>query len=304
MSKPALIIMAAGLGSRYGGLKQIDPVDDQGCAIIDYSIYDARRAGFEQIILVIKPELEQDFRDTILKRVDGAAQIQFAYQTMDKIPDGIAIPEGRTKPWGTAHAVLCAKELVNGAFAVINADDFYGRNAYQQIFDFLNASKDDRAHAMVGYRLSNTLTEFGYVSRGVCQVDAESRLTRIIERVRIERHEGAIAYTEDGGQSYTNLAPDTLVSMNLWGFGASMMNEIEQHFKPFLLENLPENPLKTEYFLPYVPDLLIREGVATVTVLPTEDRWYGVTYHEDMPYVRASIAGLREQGIYPARLWG
>ncbi len=303
MNKPCLIIMAAGLGSRYGGLKQIDPVDTDGCAIIDYSIFDAVRAGFEQIILVIKREIEQDFIDTVVKRTQGRVKLQFSYQDLLNVPEGVSIPEGRVKPWGTAHAVLSAKNLVDGPFAAINADDFYGRHAYQQIFDFLNGRKDPSQHAMVGFRLKNTLTDFGYVSRGVCQTDAEGYLTSIIERVRIEKYDGGIGFTEDNGQTYTNLAPDTLVSMNMWGFGSSMMGEIERRFKQYLLENIPKNPLKCEYFLPYVPDCLIREGAGSVSVLPTEDHWYGVTYSEDMPFVRERIARLKSEGHYPEHLW-
>ena len=301
--KPALIILAAGLGSRYGGMKQIDPVDRDGCAIIDYSIYDAHRAGFEQIILVIKKEHQQDFEQTVIARTNGKVDIQFAYQSLDMLPEGIEIPEGRTKPWGTAHAALCAKDLVNGPFTAINADDFYGASAFKQIHDFLIAGHGDDAHAMVGFRARNTMTENGSVSRGVCKTDADGDLTEIIERTRIEYHNGDIAYTEDGGKTYTAISPDTLVSMNMWGFGASMMNELERRFAPFLKENLPKNPLKLEYFLPYVPDCLIKEHKGTVKVLPNEDKWYGVTYADDMPMVREAIVALKDKGAYPEHLW-
>ncbi len=301
--KPCLIIMAAGLGSRYGGMKQIDPVDQDGCAIIDYSIYDARRAGFEQIILVIKKENEADFRDTVVKRAGASAHIQFAYQDLSKVPEGIQIPAGRTKPWGTAHAVLCANDLVSGPFAAINADDFYGRRAYEQVHRFLCAGHGDNAHAMVGFRIKNTITDNGSVSRGVCQTDRSGHLTEIIERTRIEKRDCGIAFTEDG-KSWTPLDPDTLVSMNMWGFGSAMMGEIERRFGPYLKENLSGNPQKLEYFLPYVPDRLIKEGVGSVAVLPTEDKWHGVTYADDMPAVREAIAALKQTGQYPERLWG
>lgn len=303
MNKPCLIIMAAGLGSRYGGLKQIDPVDAHGCAIIDYSIFDATRAGFEQVILVIKPELEQDFDETVVKRLAGRVKIQYAYQSLNDVPAGIAVPEERSKPWGTAHAVLSARKLVNGPFAAINADDFYGRHAYAQIFDFLSRQTADTAHAMIGYRLKNTITEHGYVSRGVCQVDANGHLTEITERLRIEKTGNGIGYTEDSGNTHVVLPPDTLVSMNMWGFGASMMVELENRFKQYLLTHLKTNPLKCEYFLPYVPDCLIKEHLATVSVLPNEDKWYGVTYAEDMPIVKAAIQQMRQEGIYPQNLW-
>ena len=302
--KPCLIIMAAGLGSRYGGMKQIDPVDGDRCAIIDYSIYDARRAGFEQIILVIKAEHEQDFNDTIVKRVGTNADIRFVYQDITNLPIGIAMPEGRVRPWGTAHAVLSAKDRVEGPFAVINADDFYGRQAFAQIYQFLTDGHATNAHAMVGFRLRNTLTDNGFVSRGCCRMDEEGLLTEIIERTHIEKRADGIAYTEDDGANWTELAPDTLVSMNIWGFGADMMDEIDNRFGPYLRANLVDNPLKLEYFLPYVPDCLIQEKVATVTVLPTEDKWYGVTHPEDMPTVRQAIADMKLEGRYPAHLWG
>ena len=301
--KPCLVIMAAGLGSRYGGMKQIDPVDADGCAIIDYSIFDAHRAGFEKVILVIKREHEEAFRDTVLRRVGGKVCIEFAYQGLEPIASDIAIPEGRQKPWGTAHAVLCAKPHVEGAFAAINADDFYGYSAFRQIHDFLAADHGEAAHAMIGFRIKNTVTENGFVSRGVCRVDGSGFLREIIERTHIAYHDGGIAFTEDAGETWTTLEPDTLVSMSIWGFGASMMGEIERRIAPFFRENLPSNPLKTEFFLPYVPDQLIKESVGSVKVLPNEEKWYGVTYAEDMPAVRRAIADLKASGSYPARLW-
>jgi len=305
MLKPQLVIMAAGLGSRYGGLKQMDPVDPQGQWIIDYSIFDAVRAGFGRIVLIVKPENEPLFRDTLCRRIGNKAEIIFAHQTPDILPEGFSIPEGRVKPWGTAHAVLCAKDKINAPFAVINADDFYGAEAYQVMHRFLTEDHPDYESAMVGYRVENTLTENGSVARGVCALDETGKyLTGVIERTHIEPREGGAAYSEDQGETFTFLPAGTTVSMNFWGFKPVILDEIQGRFAPFLAENLPKNPLKCEYFLPLIPNQLIEEGKGSVQVLPTQAKWHGVTYHEDMPHVRAAIQAMKDQGLYPANLWG
>lgn len=305
MKKPVLIIMAAGMGSRYGGLKQIDPVDEQGHIIMDFSIYDAVKAGFEKVIFIIKKEIEQDFREKIGDRLEQRIQVEYVYQDMENLPEGFAVPEGRVKPWGTAHAVLSCLTAVDGPFAVINADDYYGQQAFQMIYDYLASHRDtDRyQYTMVGYMLENTLTENGHVARGVCETDENGKLTKITERVRIEKHENDPAYTEDDGATWTSLPGDTVVSMNMWGFTESMLPEIRDRFAAFLKENLPKNPLKCEYFLPFVVDELIREDKAEVTVLKSRDRWYGVTYREDKPVVVKAIQDLKDQGLYPQGLW-
>lgn len=305
MKKPVLIIMAAGMGSRYGGLKQIDPVDEQGHIIMDFSIYDAVKAGFEKVIFIIKKENERDFKEKIGDRLERRIQVEYVYQDMKNLPDGFTVPEGRVKPWGTAHAVLSCLPVVDGPFAVINADDYYGQQAFQMIYDYLASHGDtDRyQYTMVGYMLENTLTENGHVARGVCETDENGKLTKITERVRIEKHDNGPAYTEDDGATWTSLPGDTVVSMNMWGFTESMLPEIRDRFAAFLKENLPKNPLKCEYFLPFVVDELIREDMAEVTVLKSRDRWYGVTYREDKPVVVKAIQDLKDKGLYPQGLW-
>ena len=302
MKKTQLVIMAAGLGSRYGGLKQMDPVDPQGQFIIDYSIYDALRAGFDEIICIVKPENEALFRETVGSRVGSKAKLIFAHQRPDVLPEGFSIPEGRVKPWGTAHAVLCAKPLIDSPFCVINADDFYGASAFQTIHDFLIAEHTGREYAMVGYRVENTLTENGYVARGICAVDEKGYLRGVTERTHIAPREGGAAFTEDG-EHFTFVPAGTIVSMNLWGFQPAILSEIENRFAPYLRENLPVNPLKCEYFLPLIPNALIHEGKASVKVLSTHEKWYGVTYHDDMPKLQAAIARMKAEGVYPDELW-
>ncbi len=299
--KPILVIMAAGLGSRYGGLKQIDPVDSQGQVIIDYSIYDALRAGFGKVVCVIKPEMEADFRSVIGRRIAPQVELAYAYQQLETLPDGFSVPQGRVKPWGTAHAVLCAAPLIDTPFAVINADDFYGRTAYEQLAAFLAAPHAASEHVMVGYDIKNTLTENGHVARGVCQVQ-NGLLAEIVEHTHVEAREGGAAFTEDG-EHFTFLPNGTVVSMNFWGFQPSILGEIEARFSAFLSANLPTSPLTCEYFLPLVPNQLIHEGKATVAVLPTKEKWYGVTYRGDMPKVREAITDMKNRGLYPDELW-
>ena len=301
--KPVLVVMAAGMGSRYGGLKQIDPVGSQGEAILDYSIYDAHQAGFETVVIIIKEAIRKDFMETVGKRLEKApVEIRYAYQELDKLPAGITIPEGRTKPWGTSHAVLCAREQIDGApFAVINADDYYGKAAFQVIFDALSASTEPNGYCMVGYELGKTVTENGSVARGVCQTDDKGYLTEVIERTSIETYEGGIRYQENG--EYTDLPADTTVSMNMWGFMPGFLDEIDARFGAFLKDAIPNNPLKCEYFLPLPVSQLIKEGKATVKVLTSPDRWFGVTYSADKPMVVAALKAMTEEGKYPDGLW-
>lgn len=305
MKKPVLVIMAAGMGSRYGGLKQIDPIDPDGHIIIDFSMYDAKRAGFEKVVFIIKKENEQDFKQVVGDRMGSIMDISYAYQDLSCIPDGFQVPDGRTKPWGTAHAVLSAADQIDGPFAVINADDYYGVQAFQQIYDFLSTHEDDEKmrYTMVGYHLKNTVTENGHVSRGICELNDESYLMSVTERTHIEKRDNGIAYTEDGGKTWTTMPDDTIVSMNMWGFTESILGEIKNGFSEFLEKGLKENPMKCEYFLPSVVSRLLAEDKATVEVLSTKDKWYGVTYREDKPVIEQAIREMKEQGIYPNKLW-
>lgn len=303
-AKPTLVIMAAGMGSRFGGNKQIAPVDDAGHIIIDFSIFDAVRAGFGKVVCVIKPEMEADFRRAIGDAIARHVEVEYAYQTIDaKLPADFAIPEGRQKPWGTGHAVLCALEQVEGPFAVINADDFYGRDAFRAAADFLLADGDENEHAMVGYNIENTLTENGTVSRGVCQGDADGFLTDITERTAIEPREGGAAYTEDGGATWTFIPAGTPVSMNLWAFRRGVVEAFGRMFADFLKNDVPKNPVKAEFYLPNVPKALIAEDRARVRLLNTSERWYGMTYREDAEKVRAAVRAMKEDGVYPEKLW-
>ena len=304
--KPVLVVMAAGMGSRYGGLKQIDPVGSQGEAILDYSIYDAHQAGFETVVIIIKEAIKKDFMDTVGARLQKApVEIRYAYQELDKLPEGYTVPAERTKPWGTSHAVLCATEAIDGApFAVINADDYYGKEAFKVIFDQLSSTEDPYGYCMVGYELGKTVTENGSVARGICEINAEGFLDVVTERTRIEQYEGGIHFTEDGGESWTEVAPETIVSMNMWGFMPSFLQEIKDRFSAYLDEYLPKNPLKCEYFLPLPISQLISEKKATVKVLSSSDRWYGVTYAADKPVVVAALKEMTAEGKYPDGLWG
>lgn len=305
MKKPVLVIMAAGMGSRYGGLKQIDPVDNEGHIIMDFSIFDAKRAGFEKVVFIIKRENEKDFREAIGSRLEKHMQVSYVYQDINNIPEGFTVPEGRTKPWGTAHAVFSAIDEVDGPFAVINADDYYGSHAFQVIYDYLTTHEDDDKYryTMVGYRLKNTVTDNGYVSRGICELNENKELVSVTERTRIEKKEDGIAYSEDGGNSWTYVDGDVLVSMNMWGFTGSILKEIRSGLPEFLKNGLNENPMKCEYYLPAVVSGLLAEDKASVKVLESEDKWYGVTYKEDKPVVVAAIQRFKDNGLYPRKLW-
>lgn len=301
MKKPVLVIMAAGMGSRYGGLKQIDPIDEQGHIIMDFSIYDAMAAGFEKVVFIIKKANEAAFKESIGERISQKIQVEYVYQELEKLPEGFTVPEGRQKPFGTGHAILCCKEVLDEPFAVINADDYYGKHAYRAIYDYLVSHEDDQLYryTMVGYALKNTLTENGHVARGICQTDAEGFLTGIDERTHIEKRGAGAAFTEDEGKTWTELSMDSTVSMNMWGFSQSILKELESGFVEFLKNNLPKNPLKAEYFLPFAVDGLFSEGKASVQVLNSQDKWYGVTYKEDKEMVVKAISELKKQGLYP-----
>ncbi len=305
MNKPVLVVMAAGMGSRYGGLKQIDPVGPHGELIIDYSIYDARRAGFETVVFIIKHEIEDAFRKAISDRLSQVMEVRYAFQQLDDLPAGYTVPEGREKPWGTAHAILAARRIIDGPFAVINADDYYGPHAFEVLYNYLSQHPDNERYqyAMVSYPLRNTVTEHGSVARGVCQVDEQDHLLSVTERTRIEKDGDHARYTEDGGETWHPLDGSTPVSMNLWGFNHSFLKELEDRLPAFLDKALVENPLKGEYFLPSVVSALIDEDRAQVQMLRSQDRWYGVTYKEDHPQVVAALAQMTAEGQYPAYLW-
>ena len=298
--KPILLIMAAGMGSRYGGLKQMDPVGPDGEFILDYSLYDARRAGFERAILVIKQENEKDFRKLLCDRVHFP--IEFAYQSISDLPDGYAIPPQRIKPWGTGHAVLSARALIDAPFCVINADDYYGAQAFTLAYQHLTHMTDDADFSMVGYMLRNTLSETGFVARGVCDVTPEGMLTDINERTHIISTVDGPLMSEDL-RNYTRLSPDTVVSMNMWSFPRAMIDRLQEAFPAFLDKALRENPERAEFFLPFVVDELLQAGKARVTVATTQDRWYGVTYREDRALVVDALRQMTKEGLYANPLW-
>lgn len=300
MQEPTLVILAAGMGSRFGGLKQITPVDGHGHVIIDFSLYDAYRAGFRKVAFIIKHEIEDDFKEFIGRRMEKYFDVKYIYQQLDRLPAGYGVPEGRVKPWGTGHAVLCAASAVDGPFAVINSDDFYGRSAYTALYDYLVSDKPENEHAMVAYMLKNTVTENGYVARGICRVE-DGYLTDVVERTHIEKCGADAAYTEDG-ESFVMLPGSTQVSMNCWAFSHSMMDELTKRFPAWLDENLPVNPMKCEYFLPFVANALIKAGEGRVKVLNCHETWYGVTYKEDLGKFEEAMAGMRRKGIYPESL--
>ena len=307
MNKPVLVVMAAGMGSRYGGLKQIDPVGNHGQMIIDYAIYDARRAGFETVVFVIKRQIEETFKAAIGDRLSRVMDVKYAYQELDDLPEGYAVPAGRVKPWGTCHAVLAARQVVDGPFAVINSDDYYGPQAFREIYQYLESHPDQPGcyeFAMVGYHLGNTVTEHGHVARGVCAETGGHYLKEVVEHTHIEKDGGDARCTEDGGETWTHLSGDTIVSMNLWGFTRSFLTEAQARFPAFLDKTLAENPEKGEYFLPSVVTQLLEEGKARVKVLRSADKWYGVTYREDKPVVVAAVKAMTEAGLYPDDLWG
>ena len=306
MEKPVLVVLAAGMGSRYGGLKQMDSVGSCGQCLIDYSIYDARRAGFEKVIFVITRELEADFRTLVGSRISRGMEVRYAFQEMEDMVGDVPIPPSRTKPWGTTHAVLAARELIDGPFAVINADDYYGPGAFGMIYDYLTAHPDrpDRfQYAMAGYLLGNTVTDNGSVARGVCQVGEDGFLTEVVERTALFKDGDGARYSPDGGETWVHLPGSTLVSMNFWGFQRSFLDEAWERFPYFLDRILAENPEKGEFFIPLMTDDLIRRDRARIRVLSSTDKWFGVTYREDKPSVVAALREKTEQGLYPENLW-
>ena len=308
MKKPVLVVMAAGMGSRYGGLKQIDPVGSHGEAILDYSLYDAHEAGFETAVIIIKKAIEKDFMETVGARLKNCPmEIRYAFQELEKVPAGYEIPAERVKPWGTSHAVLCAAQAIDGApFAVINADDYYGKSAYREIYNYLSKACDGAKYdfCMVGYRLGNTVTDNGSVARGICATDDQGYLTEVVERTKIEKYDGGIHFTEDDGATWTDVAADVNVSMNMWGFTPVFLEEISARFPKFLEVNVPKNPAKAEFFLPMTVGELLAENKASVKVLESADKWYGVTYAADKPMVVAALKAMADEGKYPDGLWG
>ncbi len=305
MTKPVLVVMAAGMGSRYGGPKQMDPVGPNGQLIIDYSIYDAHRAGFDKVIFIIKREIEADFKQAIGDRLSGVLDVRYAYQELGDLPAGYSVPAGRVKPWGTTHAVLAARELIDGPFAVLNSDDYYGPQAFRDIYGFLSGCDAHTAneYAMIGYRLGNTVTENGSVARGICQEDGEHYLTAVVERTHIDKDGANARYSEDGGRTWTALSGGCLVSMNFWGFTRAFLDEAAARVPAFLDRTLHEDPLKGEFLLPTTVSGLIGEDAARVKVLPSGDRWFGVTYREDKPKLVAALADMTAAGRYPENLW-
>ena len=297
-----LLIMAAGMGSRYGGMKQIDKVDDEGDKIIDFSIYDAVHAGFDKVVFVIKRENLEIFQSEIGDRIRDHIKIEYAFQELQNIPDGYSVPNGRTKPWGTAHAVLSAADVVKGPFAVINADDFYGADAFRQAYDFL-VNTSSGHYAMVAYELRNTLTENGTVSRGICSVMSSQLLEEVVERTKIRRAGADAEYTEDDGATWKHLSGNSATSMNFWCFSSDFMGLIGEHFERFLAEEVPEDPMKKECYLPTVVSSLLSEGKCDVKILRTSEKWHGVTYKEDKPALVSAIKAMKENGVYPRVLW-
>ena len=300
MQEPTLVILAAGMGSRFGGLKQITAVDDHGHAIIDFSLYDAYRAGFRKVVFIIKHEIEEDFKNAVGRRMEKYFDVKYVFQQLDRLPEGYSVPEGRVKPWGTGHAVMCFVGVVDGPFAVINADDFYGPTAYSTLFDFLKEDRAENEHAMVAYELRKTVTENGSVARGICSVE-NGYLTDVVERTHIEKRGDDAAFTEDG-VNFVPVSGSVPVSMNCWGFGKAMLQELNDRFPAWLDENLPVNPLKCEYFLPFVANSIIKEGKGSVRILNCHETWHGITYKEDMGSVVNYLAELRRQGVYPEAL--
>lgn len=284
-----LVVMAAGMGSRFGGLKQLEPIGENGEALLDYSVYDAVKAGFNKVVFVIKHAIEKEFKEIVGSRIEKKVRVEYVFQENDKLPNGFTCPNDRVKPWGTAHAILCCKEVVKEPFAVINADDYYGKSAFVKIAEFLKSGTDD--YCMVGFRLKNTLTENGYVSRGVCETE-NGILKTVTERTKIVD----CKYTEDDGKNWTALNPDSIVSMNLWGFQPDIFSHIESGFVDFLNKNI--NTPKSEYYLPSVVSGLIESGEKQVKVLVAEDKWYGVTYKEDKEDVVAAIKEMTDGGLY------
>jgi NDP-sugar pyrophosphorylase family protein len=298
--KPTLVIMAAGMASRYGSMKQIQQFGPSGETIMDYSIYDAIKAGFKKVVFIIRRDFAEDFKNIFEPKLKGKIETEYVFQEMNKFLDGHSIPEGRTKPWGTAHAILCAKEAVNEPFAVINADDFYGGDAFSKAHDFLKDGCKPDVYAIIGYELAKTLSEHGSVSRGVCEVDGNGNLVGIFERIKIYRDNGTMVY-EDADGSKHEVAEQAKASMNFWCFHPSIFEFIESGFKKFLDENIGN--MKSEYLIPFVADQWVKAGKGVIKVIPTSAQWFGVTYKEDAPVVQRSLNEQVASGAYPNKLW-
>ncbi len=301
MRKPMIVVMAAGMGSRFGGLKQLEPIGKQGEVILDYSIYDAKRAGFETVVFVINHRIEKEFKEKVGDRISKVMNVRYAYQEVDQVPKGIEVPQGRVKPWGTAHCVVVSKEVIDQPFAIINADDFYGKEAFKVMFDYLSSLQEDGSYAMVGYPLKNTVSEFGSVSRGLCQVDGHNQLVDIVEKTEIYKRDNRIEYNENG--QFVSVDPNTYVSMNFWGFHEGFVNRVEKHFEKEIVEVLKKNPEKGEVYLPSVVKEQIKNHEASVTVLKCDSQWYGITYQEDKSFVVESLNKLIKNGDYENPLW-
>lgn len=302
MKEPVLVILAAGMGSRFGGLKQLAPIDEQGHNIIDFSIYDAKRAGFKKVVFIIKKEIEADFKAGIGNRVENSIEVEYVYQELDKLPTGCTIPDERVKPWGTGHAILCCKDVVDAPFVIINADDYYGEDAFKVMYDYLKQDRPESDFSMVGYILENTLTDNGHVSRGVCTAK-DNLLETITERTRIEKHGNATEFTEDDGKTWTKLPEGSIVSMNMFGFSPMLFKALEDKFVPFYEMCIQNNPLKGEFLIPSIVDEMLKEGKCEVNMLRSNDKWYGVTYKEDKPMVEDAIKKFKADGRYPLELW-
>jgi len=303
MTKPTLLIMAAGMGSRYGGLKQIDPVGPSGEIVLDYSIHDAVKAGFDKVVFVIRRDIESEFRKAVGANYESKLDVHYAFQDVDDVPSWFTIPKGREKPWGTAHAILAARDLIRTPFAALNADDFYGQHSFQVLGRELERAQDVNGignYSMVGFFLNNTLSNFGTVSRGICTADADMALQTVVEHTAIEDRQGSVINTDDTGLE-TVLTGQELVSMNMWGFTPSFFDEAGSYFEHFLRSRGGEE--KSECYIPAAVDQLIQDGKASCTILPTDSAWFGVTYQEDKPYVRESLQALADQGVYTSPLW-
>lgn len=302
MKKTSLVVLAAGMGSRYGGLKQIDKIGPNGEIILELSVYDAIKAGFNEVIFIIKKEIEEDFKEAIGNKIAKQVEVKYVFQDMMRIPSGFEVPQGREKPWGTGHALLCCEEVIDSPFAVINADDYYGSEGFVKLHDFLINNTNENEYAMVGYVLANTVSENGSVARGVCTI-LEGKLVNVDELTRIEKHNDGIAYSEDDGKTWNPLANDRLVSMNMWGFKPNFIDYMKDDFVKFFENEVPLNFMKSEFFIPKEVGKMLQSNKIEVQVLQSDDKWYGVTYQEDKPVVKAGIKQLIDDGKYPVPLW-
>ena len=300
--KPILLIMAAGLGSRYGGLKQIDKIGPNGEILLELAVHDAIKAGFEKIVFILRREIEEEFKELIGNKLEEYVEIKYAIQEIGNLPEGYTVPNERTKPWGTGQAILCARDIIDAPFVAINADDFYGQEAFRKIYEFLINNKEENMYGMVGYKLCNTLSENGHVARGVCKVK-DGYLEEVIERTKIIKKDEAAFYTEDE-ENWIELDYNSTVSMNMWAFNINIFEELEIGFKRFLDTEVKLNPKKSEYFIPSVVSQLLSNGKISVKVMESKDKWYGVTYKEDKNIVRSAIENMIKQGVYHKNLWG